>query len=182
VSDRVRLARRTPVADCQDLLNIEPLLVPPGASLLEAMRRSAAQPSTRLIGIAEPGGRILGVLPVSVLAEAVVAHAVPEAFFADLPGPDEVGTFSHAMEARNVADIMLAPITVAPEASITEAFRLMHQHQLSGLYVVDRDGQVTGYLDLQELAMRYVEALDDPAGLATPQAIEPGEPKPPPGA
>lgn len=181
MSDRVRLARRTPVADCQDLLNIEPLLVPPGASLLEAMRLSAAQPSTRLIGIAEPDGRILGVLPVSVLAEAVVAHAVPEAFFADLPGPDQVGSFGHAMEARTVGEIMAAPITVAPEATITEAFRLMHQHQLSGLYVVDRDRRVTGYLDLQELAMRYVEALDEATGPVAPQATEPGEPKPPPG-
>lgn len=182
MSDRVRLARRTPVADCQDLLNIEPLLVPPEATLLDAMRRSAAQPSTRLIGIASPGGPVIGVLPVSVLAEAVVAHAVPEAFFADLPGPNEVGSFGHAMEARSVADIMLAPITVAPEATITEAFRLMHQHQLSGLYVVGRDGRVTGYLDLQELAMRYVEALDDSAGLAESQATEPGDSKHPPGA
>jgi CBS domain-containing protein len=182
VSDRVRLARRTPVADCQDLLNIEPLLVPPGATLLEAMRRSAAQPSTRLIGIAEPGGPILGILAVSVLAEAVVAHAVPEAFFADLPGPDEVGSFGHAMGARSVADIMQPLVTISPEATITEAFRLMHQHELSGLYVVDRDRRVTGYLDLQELAMRYVEALEDGAGGTTPQATEPGEPNPPTGA
>ena len=178
MSDRVRLARRTPVSACQDLLNIEPLLVPPGADLLEAMRASARQPSTRLIGIAEPGGRVLGILPVGVLAEAVVAHAVPEAFFADLPGVDKVGDFGHAMEARTVSEIMLPAVTIGPSATITEAFRLMHQHQLSGLYVVDEAGRCIGYLDLQELAMRYVEALDEPLDILGPGRASAGESTP----
>jgi CBS domain-containing protein len=170
------------VADCQDLLNIEPLLVPPGASLLEAMHRSAVQPSTRLIGVAEADQRILGMLPVSVLAEAVVAQAVPEAFFADLPGPDEVGSFGHAMEARTVADIMLPPVTVAPDTTITEAFRLMHQHRLSGLYVVDPERRVTGYLDLQELAMRYVEAAEESDDDTSDPASDQGVTRRPPSA
>jgi CBS domain-containing protein len=180
MSDRVRLARKTPVSASQDLLAIEPLLIPPDADLLEAMRRSARQPSTRLIGIAEPGGPVLGMLPVGVLAEAVVAHAVPEAFFADLPGVDKVGDFGHAMEARVVSEIMLPAVTIAPGATITEAFRLMHQHQLSGLYVVDGDGRCIGYLDLQELAMRYVEALDEPLDLRAPGTPSSGETSPTP--
>ena len=36
----------------------------------------------------------------------------------------------------------------------------MHARHLSGLYVVDGDGRPTGYLDLLELTMRYVEALE----------------------
>jgi len=178
MSDRVRLARKTSVAACQDLLAIEPLLVPPDAGLLEAMRLSARQPSTRLIGIADADGRVLGILPVGVLAEAVVTHAVPEAFFADLPGVDKVGDFGHAMEARTTSEIMLPPVTIAPEATITEAFRLMHQHQLTGLYVVDGGGRCSGYLDLQELAMRYVEALDEPLDLHAPGSTSSGESSP----
>ena len=36
----------------------------------------------------------------------------------------------------------------------------MHARHLSGLYVVDDDGRPTGYLDLLELTMHYVEALE----------------------
>jgi hypothetical protein len=40
----------------------------------------------------------------------------------------------------------------------------MHRRKLSGLYVVDASGHPIGYLDLQELAMRYVEALEAEQG------------------
>jgi CBS domain-containing protein len=175
VTQRVTLARRTPVADCQGLLAIEALLVPSSCDLLDAMRRSARQPSTRLIGVVDGEGLIVGVLPVSALAEAVVAHAVPEAFFAGLPSVDDVAHFGHTMEARTVAELMLPPATVAPDATIAEAFRLMHQRQLSGLYVIDARGRSIGYLDLQELAMRYVGALetsDGAAGAPSPRPVE----------
>ena len=172
MTEGVTLARRTPVADCQGLLAIEPLIVPADSNLLDALRRSARQPSTRLIAVADPDGRIVGVLPVSALAEAVVAHAVPEAFFADLPNIDEVAHFGHAMEAKTLAEIMLPPATIEPHATIAEAFRLMHQRHLSGLYVVDAAGRSTGYLDLQELAMRYVGALEEVLE-ASPEAGEP---------
>jgi hypothetical protein len=38
----------------------------------------------------------------------------------------------------------------------------MHQRHLSGLYVVDPDGRPTGYLDLLELVLLYVDALEAP--------------------
>jgi hypothetical protein len=49
---------------------------------------------------------------------------------------------------------------IAETATIDEAFRRMHARHLSGLYVVDAAGRPTGYLDLLELTMRYVEALE----------------------
>ncbi|MBX6329075.1 MAG: CBS domain-containing protein [Pseudolabrys sp.] len=44
-----------------------------------------------------------------------------------------------------VKDVMTHPvITIAPDASIWEAIRLMLQHKISGLPVVDRSGTLTG--------------------------------------
>ncbi len=57
-------------------------------------------------------------------------------------------------------DAMIGPAVISPEATIDEAFRVMHARHLSGLYVVDAAGRPTGYLDLLELAMPYVEALE----------------------
>jgi CBS domain len=166
VSQQIRLARHTTVAAAQGQLAIEPLLVAQDVDLLEAMRRSCRQPSTRIVGVIDGDGHIVGVVPVALIAEAVVAHAVPEAFFAELTDVAHVGQFGHAVEARTIGEVMLAPATIKPGATLDEAFRAMHQRRLSGLYVVDPDGTPRGYLDIQELAMRFVEALEQARGAA----------------
>ena len=179
MSNSLRLTRRTTVGATQGRLAIEPLLIAHDVDLLVAMRRSARQPSTRIIGVVDDEGRILGVVPVALIAEAVVAHAVPEAFFAELADVEEVGQFGHNVEARTIGEIMVPPATIGPQATLGDAFRMMHQQHLSGLYVVDEAGRPTGYIDMQELAMRYVEALEDAHGSAA-SAVE--DVQDPPGA
>jgi CBS domain-containing protein len=180
VTDRIQLARHTPVQVCQSLLAIEPLLVGRDDDLLVTMRRAAAQPATRLIGILGDDGRIVGVLPILRLAEAVVARVVPESLLADISDIADVARFGHTLEARTVGDAMLPPATIRGEATVAEAFHLMHQRRLSGLYVVDADGRPTGYLDLLELAVNYVDALeaaeDHPDQAARKAALHPPDP------
>ena len=160
----LRLARRTTVAATQGSLAIEPLLVPEDEDLLTAMRFAAQHPSTRILGIVDADGRLTGVVPVAVLAQAVVAHAVPEAFFADTGDIADIGRFAHALEAQTIGEISEPPASITGERTLGDAFRRMHGRKLSGLYVVDADGRPTGYLDLQELAIRYVEALEAEQG------------------
>lgn len=128
------------------------------------MRIAAQQPSTRSMGVVDATGRLVGIVRVAALAEAVVAHAVPEAFFAGAGDIDEIGQFGQALDATTIGEIAREPATITGERTLADAFRLMHERHLSGLYVVDAEGRPTGYLDLQELAMRYVEALEAERG------------------
>jgi len=160
VSGEVRLARHTPVSVCQSLLEIEPLIVHRDDDLLLVMRQAAAQPETRLIGIVDEAGILIGVLPIVRVAESVIGRVVPEALLADIEDADDVARFGHAIEARTAGDAMIGRAAISPDATIDEAFRVMHARHLSGLYVVDADGHPTGYLDLLELALRYVEAIE----------------------
>ena len=160
MSGQVRLARHTPVSVCQSLLEIEPLIVHRDDDLLVVMRRAAAQPETRLIGIVDEADVLIGVLPIVRIAESVIGRVVPEALMFDIEDADDVARFGHAIEARTAGDAMIPPAAIGPEATIDEAFRLMHARHLSGLYVVDPSGRPTGYLDLLELAIRYVEAIE----------------------
>ena len=162
VNERIGLARHTPVAACQQLLAIEPLLVGPDDDLLAVMRRSTAQPETRLIGVVDQAGKLIGVLPIERLAESVVARVVPEALLTDITDIVDVARFGHSVEARAVRDVMLEPAVVLPDATVDQAFRQMHLRRLSGLYVVDINGHPTGYLDLLELVLLYVDALEPP--------------------
>jgi CBS domain-containing protein len=164
VTGEFRLARHTTVAACQSLLAIEPLIVHRDDELLVVMRRAVDHPETRLIGVVDDAGILVGVLPVLRVAESVIGRVVPEALLADIDDIDDVARFGHAIEARTAGDAMIDRAVTRPDATIDQAFRLMHSRHLSGLYVVDADGRPTGYLDLLELAIRYVEALEtDPS-------------------
>lgn len=165
MTGRSRLARQTPVSVCQGLLAIEPLLAHRDEDVLALMHRAVAQPQTRLIAVVDDDGRLIGVLPILRLAETVVARVVPESLLSGITDVADVARFGATVEARTAGDAMLAPAAISPAATIGEAFRQMHAGHLSGLYVVDEAGHPTGYLDLLELALVYVQALEaDAAG------------------
>lgn len=163
MTSRPRLARQTSVAECQTLLEIGPLLVPLGADLRDVVRLVARQSATRVIGVVDEAGRLAGVIPVTRVADSIIARVVPEALFVDVADAETATQFSHSMEDRVAADIMLAPATTVLSDTIGDAFRVMHHRHLAGLYIVDADGRPTGYLDLLELALVYVHALGDKA-------------------
>jgi CBS domain-containing protein len=160
LSEKGRLARQTTVEACQASLKIEPLLVGASADAVEVMREASRQPETRLIGVVDDDGRMIGVIPILRLAESLIARVVPEAFLADTADVASVARFTHSIEDRTARDIMIEPAVIGPQATIGDAFRLMHQRRLSGLYVIDPDRRPTGYLDLLELAIRFADALD----------------------
>ena len=85
----------------------------------------------------DDAGKLVGVLPILRLAEAVVSRVAPEALLTDITDIGDVARFGHAVEARVVRDAMVAAAVIATEATIDEAFRSMHRRHLSGLYVVD---------------------------------------------
>lgn len=160
MSNRPRLAKQTTVAVCQRLLAIEPLIVNEDDPVGTVMRRSAAQPETRLIGVVNGEGVLSGVIPILRLAEGVIARVVPESLMGDIADIADVARFGHAVEARTAKEAMIAAATISPEATIGDAFKAMHHLRLSGLYVVEPDGRPTGYLDLLELAISYLDALE----------------------
>jgi len=166
LTGRIRLARDTTVEDCQALLGIEPLLVDVDAPLLDVVRSAARQPATRLIGVVDHG-RIVGVVPVTRVAESVVARVAPEALLIDVADNESAVSFSRSFEDRTAGEIMLPPAVATPRETLGQAFRVMHERRLGGLYVVDDEGRPIGYLDLLELAVVYATALTKMADRAT---------------
>ena len=162
MADRPRLARETTVQECQALLEIPALLVAPSADLRDVVRAAARQSATRLIGVVDDDGRLVGVTTVTRVAESIVARVVPEALLVDVADAATATEFSQSMEVRVARDIMLPPAAVVLSDTIGDAFRLMHRRKLGGVYIVDADGRPTGYLDLLELALVYVRALEAP--------------------
>lgn len=166
LAERTREARRTPVSECVRLLPIEPLLVDRDTDPLSVVRDAAAQPATRVIGVTDASGTLVGVLPILRLVETVIARVSPETLLAGNADLEEATRFGHEVSARTMADVMLPPVSIRDSETVDAAFRLMHAEHQSGLHVVDEAGRPTGYLDLLELALRYLEALEAPDGTA----------------
>ena len=148
------------VEDCVSRLAIEPVISHAADDLLAAVRQAAAQPQTRVVGVVDQDGRLVGIVPIVRLVEAVIARVSPEWLLADIAGVDDVARFGEEVEARTVGDVMLEPAAVTLTTSISAAFRLMHERRISGVYVVDDAGRPIGYMDLLELAVLDIDAIE----------------------
>lgn len=155
----VQAARRMSVLSCVNRLEIGPLLAHRSDDLLDVARRCAQQPETRVVGVVDDDERLVGVLPILRIVEDVIVRVDPEALMAGITDVQGVARFSHALEARTAGDAMLPPAYVTTDATVGEAFRVTQQRRVSGLYVVDPERRVVGYLDLLELAILYVDVL-----------------------
>jgi CBS domain-containing protein len=162
--EAVQAARRMSVLTCVNRLEIGPLLAHAGDDLLDVARRCSRHPETRVVGVVDEGERLVGILPILRIVEDVIVRVDPEALMAGITDVEGVARFSHALEARTAGDAMLPPASVGTNAMVGEAFRVMQQRRLSGLYVIDTEAHVVGYLDVLELAMLYVEVLEPEQG------------------
>jgi CBS domain-containing protein len=64
-------------------------------------------------------------------------------------------------EARNAAALMTSPaVTVGPEATLTEAARLMHRRHVKRLPVVDADGRLVGIVSRADLLQVFLRGDD----------------------
>lgn len=166
-----RIAKRTPIAEVDLQLDIGPNIVHVSDDLLEVARRAISQPETRLIAVVDEDERLVGVLPVLRVVEEVVARVAPEELMAEIVDFESAARFGREISARVAADLMSPPVYLTADSDVGDAFRAMHDHRHSGLPVVDEAMRVTGYIDLLELALRYLAEL--------PEAVE--EPLPPSG-
>jgi CBS domain-containing protein len=72
-------------------------------------------------------------------------HPVPGA---PVPSPDP----ANVPVSRSVGDLMaLEPIVIRVDASLSEAVRLMDEHHISGLPVIDHAGDVVGVISRTDL-------------------------------
>jgi CBS domain-containing protein len=158
---RPPLTARSPITVAEGLLDIEPVLVPREMPLDALIRRAGASPQTRVVGVVDASGVLVGVVASQDVVAAVVARIAPGALIADIHDAAGVREYDRFVEGRTAGDLMRPPATVSPTATLADAFRLMHAQGLSGLYVVDEAGRPAGYVDGLELAAAVEAASAD---------------------
>jgi CBS domain-containing protein len=146
------LGPHTAITAAEGFLAIEPVLVGAHDHLDAVIRRAGVSPSTRVLGVVDPAGVLIGIVTSHDLVAAVVGRLAPGALLAQIHDADGVGEYARYVEATVAGDLMGPPAAVPETATLAEAFHLMYVRDLSGVYVVDAAGRPTGYLDGLELA------------------------------
>jgi CBS domain-containing protein len=162
-----RLAKRTPVREIEDSLDIDPVVVRATDDLLTVARAAFRKPQTRVLAVVDEQGRLEGVLPVVRIVEEIVAQAAPEQLIAEISDIGAVERFGREVAARVASDLASPPVALREHDTVGDAFRLMHEHHYTGLPVIDGERRVIGYVDLLELALRYLQPEQSVVDLPT---------------
>ena len=129
-------------------VGLEPVTVPPDATLDEVARALAAHPGVRVACVVTKEGRLIGLLDVHTIAENLLLYILPEELLREVTDLDQVAKFAEKTRVRTAADGMQKPVWVKETDTLKQALMLMHEHRLSGLPVVDEAYRVVKYIDL----------------------------------
>ena len=150
------VSARMPITVAAHLLAIEPVLVGTEDLLEDVIRRAGASPSTRVLGVVDMAGVLVGVVTALDLVAAIVGRLLPGTLLTEIHDAEGMQEYGRSVEARVAGDLMRPPAALRETATLAEAFQLLHSRGLSGVYVVDATGRPTGYLDALELGAAVV--------------------------
>jgi len=122
----------------RELMTESPRTVPPDASAVDAAKVMQNE-DAGVVPIVEDDGRLIGVVTDRDIALRVVAE-----------GREPESTKVAEIASQNLA-------TVDPQQDIDEALRLMAEHQVRRLPVVEEDGRLVGILAQADVA-RHLDA------------------------
>ncbi len=122
----------------RELMTESPRTVPPDASAVDAAKVMQNE-DAGIVPIVEGDGRLIGVVTDRDIALRVVAE-----------GREPDSTKVAEIASQNLA-------TVDPQQDIDEALRLMAEHQVHRLPVVEEDGRLVGILAQADVA-RHLDA------------------------
>jgi len=159
--------RDTPVEVVVETLNLEPTIVHLDTPLDEVAQAMLAHPEVHMVCVLNDDGRLVGVLDLRILANALFFRIMPEEFLSEVTALEHAMQFAKMSGMRTAADAMHEPVWVKRGQTVKDAFKRMHEHHLSGLPVVDDRYHVTGYINLLELMAVCLGPATDNAEVTT---------------
>jgi CBS domain-containing protein len=141
-------------------VGLEPVTVPPDATLDEVAKALAAHPGVRVACVVAEDGRLVGLLDLHTIAEDLLLYIFPEELLREVTDLEQVAKFVEKTRIRTAADGMQKPVWVKETDTLKQALMLMHEHRLSGLPVVDESYRVVKYVDLLGLLTHCLAQRD----------------------
>ncbi len=143
--------RNTPIENVDALLKLEPTIVTANTSLEDVALAMLDHPNVHVASVVAEDGRLIGLLELSVLADDLFFHILPEEFLSETTDVDKMMAFADKTRTLTAQDAMLPAVWVKQGETVKDAFQRMHSNKLPGLPLVDECYKVIGYVNLLEL-------------------------------
>ena len=140
--------RRTLVSEIIHELVNQPTTVRVDTSLFDVVTQLRANPGIPAACVVNNEDRLVGVIPLKLLAEVMMASVMPEAYINDPEGYDKALKYADVHQLPVAAAIMVDPVYVIESQTLEDAYQRMRENNLSGLPVVDKLYRVKGFLYL----------------------------------
>ena len=121
-------------------------------------------PNVHVACVVTEDDRLVGLLRLRTLANDIFFHILPEEFLSEISDLDEAMKFAKRSYMRTAADAMQDPIWVKHGETVKDAFKRMHENDLTGLPLVDDLYHVIGYINLLELLAICMKQEDEVNG------------------
>lgn len=145
------ILRDTSVETVNSLLGLEPTIVQGDTPLDGVAQAMLAHPNVHVASVVAEDGRLIGLLELSVLADDLFFHILPEEFLSEITDLEKLMTYADKTRTMTARDAMTPPVWVKRDETVKEAFKRMHDNKLPGLPLVDERYRVIGYINLLEL-------------------------------
>jgi len=155
------ILRDTHVEKVDSLLGLEPTIVPGDTPLDDVAQAMLAHPNVHVVSVVAEDGRLIGLLELSVVADELFLHILPEEFLREITDLEKLMAYADKTRTITAQDAMIPPVWVTRGETVREAFKRMHANKLPGLPIVDKSYQVIGYINLLELLSLSIQVNND---------------------
>lgn len=140
--------RNTPVSQILPLLDLHPTIVKMNTPLIEVMTSLLGNPGVPAACVVNNEDRLMGVIPIKSLADVIMIPVMPEVYITNPDEYDKALQYAQITDQHMAAGIMKNPIFIVEEETLANVFQKMHNNNLSGLPVVDKNYHITGFITL----------------------------------
>lgn len=155
--------RQLQVGEIIHTLDLDPIVVRVDTPLGEILARFCENPAVSLACVINTEERLMGIIPIAAIAEALLAPVVPEAFVDESEGYAKALQYSAPDTNLLAADIMREPVYAHTTADLVETYQRMQENGLTELPVVDQFYHVVAHITLLEMLAASFQNFDSPS-------------------
>jgi CBS domain-containing protein len=158
MTEKELITRNTPVSVINEILKLEPVIVQLQQPLIELVQALVEHPNVDVACVVNEQERLVGLLTLQSLADDLFMMIVPEEFLSETHDKEGVLRYAKLTATQTAKDAMIEPVWVRENETLKDAFRKMHDNQLSGIPLINDRYEITGYINLLELLAIYARS------------------------
>tara|TARA_B100000029_G_scaffold482695_1_gene533063 strand:+ start:1969 stop:2466 length:498 start_codon:yes stop_codon:yes gene_type:complete len=101
----------------------------------------------RVVAVTDAQGKLVGVIPIRTIYDALFSDVFPAAALGEVSSVEDALDIADELVHRTAGELMVEPSSLSLGETLHDAFIKLHRENVSGMPVVDEDGQPIGYLD-----------------------------------